>query len=388
MLLLLCMMGLGLIAATVALSLVSDKNLLAILTMQDVLVFIMPAFAAVAIAYSSPWKALSLNRRPGLKALIVVILFYIISIPAMNWLMAANEAMSLPAGLSGVEQWMRSIEDSAAVTTKQILDIHTVGGLIACILVVGVLAGLSEEMLFRGAMLRMMLDSRMGKHLAVWIVAIIFSAFHMQFYGFFPRMILGLWLGYLLLWSGSLWVPIIAHALNNSTVVFFSFLSNKGVVAEDFGDSLGIAPDEREPLPALPACRHITHKEKGCCPALPPATNIPSQEFLSNGSYLLIQFFFRYLPGFSHAFPPAFLVCRRYPELPSSPDGMYWSTYCGSALRVSSKTPDHHRFIYLLPSSKNLHKSRSISLQNLPLHELSAKSDACRSGFIDPKLLR
>lgn len=243
LLLLLCMMGLGLIAATVALSLVSDKNLLAILTMQDVLVFIMPAFAAVAIAYCSPWKALALNRRPGLKALIVVILFYIISIPAMNWLVAANEAMSLPAGLSGVEQWMRSIEDSAAVTTKQILDIHTVGGLIACILVVGVLAGLSEEMLFRGAMLRMMLDSRMGKHLAVWIVAIIFSAFHMQFYGFFPRMILGLWLGYLLLWSGSLWVPIIAHALNNSTVVFFSFLSNKGVVAEDFGDSLGIPAD-------------------------------------------------------------------------------------------------------------------------------------------------
>lgn len=169
----------------------------------------------------------------------------------MNWLVTANEAMSLPASLSGLEHWMRTMEDSAAETTKQILDIHTVGELIACVLVVGVMAGLSEEMLFRGAMLRMMQDSRLGKHLVVWIVAIIFSAFHMQFYGFFPRLVLGLWLGYLLVWTGSLWVPIIAHTLNNSTVVIFSYLSNKGIVPADYGGTIGIPADGSFPWLAL-----------------------------------------------------------------------------------------------------------------------------------------
>ena len=251
LLVLLCMMGLGLLVGTAALALVKDQGMMLMLSLQDLFVFILPAVAAMAILYSRPWHAMALDRAPTWKALLVVVTFYFVSIPAMNWLVTANEAMSLPASLSGVEQWMRTMEDSAAETTRQILDIHSVGGLIVCLLVVGVMAGVSEEFLFRGAMQRMMQDSRMGKHLAVWIVAIIFSAFHMQFYGFFPRLVLGLWLGYLLVWTGSLWVPIIAHALNNSTVVVFSYLANKGIVPADYGDTIGIPADGSFPWLAL-----------------------------------------------------------------------------------------------------------------------------------------
>ena len=85
-----------------------------------------------------------------------------------------------------------------------------------------------------------MQDSRLGKHAVVWITAILFSAFHLQFYGFVPRMLLGVWLGYLFVWTGSLWVSIIAHTLNNSTVVGMSYLSNKGVIPEGFSDNLGL----------------------------------------------------------------------------------------------------------------------------------------------------
>ena len=251
LLVLLCMMGLGLLVGTAALALVKDQGMMLMLSLQDLFVFILPAVAAMAILYSRPWHAMALDRAPTWKALLVVVTFYFVSIPAMNWLVTANEAMSLPASLSGVEQWMRTMEDSAAETTRQILDIHSVGGLIVCLLVVGVMAGVSEEFLFRGAMQRMMQDSRMGKHLAVWIVAIIFSAFHMQFYGFFPRLVLGLWLGYLLVWTGSLWVPIIAHTLNNSTVVVFSYLANKGIVPADYGDTIGIPADGSFPWLAL-----------------------------------------------------------------------------------------------------------------------------------------
>ena len=251
LLVLLCMMGLGLLVGTAALALVKNQGMMLMLTLQDLFVFIFPAVATMAILYSRPWRAMALDRAPTWKALLVVVAFYIVSIPAMNWLVSANEAMSLPSSLSGLEHWMRTMEDSAAETTKQILDIHTVGGLIVCLLVVGVMAGVSEEFLFRGAMQRMMQDSRLGKHLVVWIVAIIFSAFHMQFYGFFPRMVLGLWLGYLLLWTGSLWVPIIAHALNNSTVVIFSYLANKGIFPADYGDTIGIPADGSFPWLAL-----------------------------------------------------------------------------------------------------------------------------------------
>ena len=251
LLVVLFMMGMGLIAASVAISFVGSKNMMLLLILQDVLAFILPAIVSMAIFYRRPWHAMALDRAPSGKALLVVLAFYIVSMPALNWLVAANEAMSLPASLSGLEHWMRAMEDGAAETTRQILDIHTVGSLLACVSVVGIMAGLSEEILFRGAMLRMMQDSRMNRHVAVWIVAIIFSAFHLQFYGFFPRMVLGLWLGYLLVWTGSLWVPIIAHTLNNSTVVIFSYLTNKGMVPADFGDTIGVPADGAFPWLAL-----------------------------------------------------------------------------------------------------------------------------------------
>lgn len=181
-----------------------------------------------------------LDRGPGWTAVVVVILFYIIFLPAMNWLVELNKSMSLPSWMSGIEQAMIQAEEAAAETTKQLLDFQSIGMLIACIFVVGFMAGLSEEMLFRGALLRTMQDSRLGTHAAVWISAIIFSAIHMQFYGFVPRMLLGVWLGYLLVWTRSLWAPIIAHTLNNATVVVMTFLSNRGFISEGYGDHFGL----------------------------------------------------------------------------------------------------------------------------------------------------
>lgn len=240
LLLLLCLMLLGVIATSILLLFVPDGNLFAMLTMQDILAFILPAVVTMAIIYRRPFHVMGLDRAPSWLAIAIVIVFYIISLPAMNWLVEMNKAMSLPSWMAGIEQAMRTAEDNAAEVTQEMLNINSVGQLILCVLVVGVMAGLSEEMLFRGAMLRTMQDSRLGKHAVVWITAILFSAFHLQFYGFVPRMLLGVWLGYLFVWTGSLWVPIIAHTLNNSTVVLMSYLSNKGVIPEGFGDNLGL----------------------------------------------------------------------------------------------------------------------------------------------------
>ena len=240
LLILLCLMGAGLLVASVLSVLVASQGLLTMLTIQDIMAFIVPALAAMAIFYRRPLHAMCLDRAPWWTAIIVVVLFYIVSLPAMNWLVELNKSMSLPAWMSGIEQAMVQAEEAAAETTKQLLDFHSVGMLIACTFVVGFMAGLSEEMLFRGAMLRTMQDSRLGDHTAVWITAIIFSAIHVQFFGFVPRMLLGVWLGYLLVWTRSLWVPIIAHTLNNATVVFMTFLSNRGIIPEGYGDNLGI----------------------------------------------------------------------------------------------------------------------------------------------------
>lgn len=243
LLLLLCIMGFGLMVASVATRLLIKQSMLAMLTIQDIFAFILPAVVAMALFYLRPLHVMGLDRMPSLKALAVVVVFYLVSLPAMNWLVDFNGSMVLPSWMSGVEEAMRQAEDMAADATKQILDINTIPQLLFCLFVVGLMAGLSEEMLFRGAMQRTMQDSRLGAHTAIWVTAIVFSAFHMQFFGFLPRMLLGAWLGYLFVWTRSLWVPIIAHTLNNSTVVVMSYLAGKGIVPEGFGDNLGLPAD-------------------------------------------------------------------------------------------------------------------------------------------------
>lgn len=240
LLILLCLMLVGLIVSTILLITFDEMGLLGMLTVQDIMTFIVPAVVAMAIFYRRPLHTMALDRAPSWLSIVVVIAFFIVSLPAMNWLVAANESLTLPSWMSGVEQWMRTSEDAAAATTAELLDINTIPRLLYCVFVVGLMAGLSEEMLFRGAMLRTMQDSRLGTHAAIWIVAIIFSAIHLQFYGFIPRMLLGVWLGYLLVWTRSLWVPIIAHTLNNSSVVIFSYLTNIGLLPEGYGDHLGL----------------------------------------------------------------------------------------------------------------------------------------------------
>lgn len=251
LLLLLCIMFAGLIAASVVGILVVNQGMLAMLTVQDVFAFIVPAILAMAIFYLRPLHVMCLDRAPSFKAILVVLAFYLVSLPAMNWLVDLNQSMSLPSWMSGIEELMRDMEDSAADATEQLLDINTLWQFLSSVFVIGVMAGLSEEMLFRGAMQRTMQDSRLNTHAVVWITAIVFSAFHMQFFGFIPRMMLGAWLGYLLVWTRSLWVPIIAHTLNNSTVVFFSYMANKGIMPEDFGDNLGLPATGAFPWLAL-----------------------------------------------------------------------------------------------------------------------------------------
>jgi membrane protease YdiL (CAAX protease family) len=79
-------------------------------------------------------------------------------------------------------------------------------------------------------------------HVGIWVAAILFSAMHMQFYGFLPRMVLGAGLGYMLAWSGSIWLSIIGHFINNAGAVIFIYLFQQGYTSID-PDKIGTESD-------------------------------------------------------------------------------------------------------------------------------------------------
>lgn len=139
-----------------------------------------------------------------------------------------NAQLELPEVMEGIETWMKEMETQLMELTKFLTDFQSVPELLTGILVIGVFAGVGEELFFRGLIQPKMQGYFKSAHWGIWITAIIFSAIHVQFYGFLPRVFLGALFGYMYHYSGTLLYPIIAHILNNALTVVVVYLSNQG----------------------------------------------------------------------------------------------------------------------------------------------------------------
>ena len=194
--------------------------------LQDCIIFILPAVISALLISPMAARFLGIDSGFRLSQLLLAVLGMIASIPAMNALVKFNEQLILPESLSAIESWMRAAEEQAQESVGILLGQSTVGSLIVSLLIVGVLAGVSEELFFRGALQRIFMSGRMNVHVAIWLTAFVFSAFHLQFFGFLPRLLLGAYFGYLFYWSKSLWLPIVMHVFNNSMVVCVMWREN------------------------------------------------------------------------------------------------------------------------------------------------------------------
>lgn len=184
---------------------------------QDVVVFMVPAVVTAVLACRRPADLLGITRSPGLVPCLLAMVVMVVSIPALEGVIYWNFHWDwLP------ERWAvlaRTMEDSAADTMRILLEDTSPLALIVNVLIIGVAAGLCEELFFRGIFLGLLLRTALNKHVAVWLTALIFSILHFQFYGCVPRLLLGVYFGYLFVWSRSLWLPVLAHVLNNSVYV-------------------------------------------------------------------------------------------------------------------------------------------------------------------------
>jgi hypothetical protein len=158
--------------------------------------------------------------------IILVFLIMLLSFPVIEFLGNLNQKIPLSKGLRDYEQEVQKMSDS-------MLQMNTFWEMIFDLLFIGLLTAIIEEVLFRGAMQTVFIHWLKNKHVAVWIVAILFSAFHLEFSGFIPRMFLGLLFGYFTVWSGSVWPAIWAHFVNNGTVVVLTYMAQQKLVDID-----------------------------------------------------------------------------------------------------------------------------------------------------------
>ena len=188
--------------------------------------FICAPFVLAYLFSSDTRQFLSFNKPSG-AVLIMAALSMLVAIPMINFIGELNGQITLPESLKPIEDVLRAYEEKITQLTMSLL---TSGDTLYCLmlnlLVMAVIPALGEEFLFRGV-LQSSLSER-NKLWAVWITAVVFSLVHFQFYGFIPRLLLGAYFGYLLIWSRSIWVPVIAHFANNATIViYYFFYKNK-----------------------------------------------------------------------------------------------------------------------------------------------------------------
>ncbi len=199
--------------------------------------FIVPAFLFATLMEGRPSAYLFLTRKTGILSLLLVACLVLFSMPLISWLIEINESMHLPAFLKKTEAWMKESEAQAGLLTEAFLKTSSWGGFAVNILMIAVIPAIGEELLFRGILVRLFREWTRNIHWAVIISAILFSSMHLQFYGFIPRLVLGLILGYLFVWSARLWVAIWAHFVNNITAVIAAFLFAKGWSDYDLNQS-------------------------------------------------------------------------------------------------------------------------------------------------------
>lgn len=210
-----------------ALGIGEDGNTTSIYTssvLQSLFAIAIPAYLSVALTTGNPMQFMKLCRNEKLWwKVIFALLLFVFSYPFVSFLTKWNSGMQLPEWMSSVEEFMRSMEDAAMETTKLLLSGKTLFFLILNLLVVAGMAALSEELFFRGALQQFLCEKFRNGHAAVWIAALLFSLVHFQFYGFLPRLMLGVILGYLFLYTRNLWVAVIFHFVNNATVILLYF---------------------------------------------------------------------------------------------------------------------------------------------------------------------
>ncbi len=173
---------------------------------------------------------LKLNSTSSIHFVLGALMIFLIS-PLISFLNEINQNINLPDSLSSLEITFKSLEEKSKVATELFLKVNSGADIIVNFFIVAVLAAVSEELIFRGVLQRLMGTVIRNIHLNIFICAVIFSAFHLQFYGFIPRLALGLLLGYSFHYSKSLWVPILIHFLNNGTAVVVDILYKRNLTS-------------------------------------------------------------------------------------------------------------------------------------------------------------
>ncbi|WP_421875040.1 CPBP family intramembrane glutamic endopeptidase [Marinoscillum sp.] len=171
--------------------------------------------------------------RPIFMTILIMFCFIISNSIVIEW----NQSIQMPEFLSWFENWAQEKELRLEELTEYLTSFVSIDQFLIAILVIGIIPAVGEELLFRGLIQNLFAKAFKNYHVGIWLSAIIFGAFHLQFYGVVPRILLGALFGYLYYWSGSLSLAILGHFINNGLTLILLYLSQLAILDFDPTDA-------------------------------------------------------------------------------------------------------------------------------------------------------
>jgi len=219
-------------------NLLEDRVLMLSLNSLSIMIFISPYFYVNKLSNYSI-KIFPINSTPVILVLLSTFLFMILNSGVIEW----NKSINFPEFMNSFETWAFNKEKELEKITMFLVSFENNWEFLFGILSIALIPGICEEYLFRGVLQKNFYLISKNIHIAVWLSALFFSALHLQFYGFFPRMLLGVLFGYIYYWSGNILYPMIAHIFNNFFSLTIFYFSQKGLLNENFEVSINSSPN-------------------------------------------------------------------------------------------------------------------------------------------------
>ena len=188
-------------------------------------IFFLPSWIFAMICYSKPARFTGLQTRFNIKQIVWVILILALTFPLSGALSEMAKVIPLP------KDWKAKFDAMETAREAQeaiLIKINSLSKYIISMALIGILPAVFEELLFRGVIQNVLTKWFKGPWAAILVTAFIFSIIHMSFYGFFVRFALGIILGLVFYYSGSLWLAIIFHFLYNGIQVTALYIFNMG----------------------------------------------------------------------------------------------------------------------------------------------------------------
>jgi membrane protease YdiL (CAAX protease family) len=190
-----------------------------LLVVQFFTIFLIPSLLFAWLADPHPFQFAGLKMPDRLSYIVVGVVIILFAYILVEWLGELNQWLVKTVFGKSAQAWIEKGESDVDGTLQNILNMKNAQDLWVSILLVGVLAAVGEELFFRGILQRILIQAFKSPWIGIVVTGAIFSAIHGQFLGFIPRMILGIILGALYWYSGSLFPAMVGHFVFNSLQV-------------------------------------------------------------------------------------------------------------------------------------------------------------------------